>query len=451
MGRTFSLICLALAFGSSEAAFCNGSPDDGERTNDYPIFDAAETMTSVRSVDNAQLYEAGPDNARFNVLHVHGSAYEMGFAQGTILKDEMKTFMEGTFEYLLEEGLEAMGDLLPPAVQATLLSAGAMAALDLNAKLTAPFTPQSYFDEIQGLADGSGIDYELILRLNMIPEITKASCSFFGAWGDATAQSTGHTYQLRALDYVTDCDAFTNYGMLIVYHPSWEGGVAHTSIGWPGMVGVLTAFNEQQIGISEIGVSYPDDSFGQGTPDTPPEKVRGQPWMSVLKDVAQSATNLDTALTIIEEADRTCNLIIGIGSGKDAVANGVEYSGYVAVPYNDTTLLPVNDTWHQQIDSVVYNGMDWDCPGYTSKLHDELAKYHGSIDAANIVGNILPTVQTGNLHIMVSDLTSSQIHISFLRHTDADETEPLFAYERQFTMFDMTTLFSLPNENKSLD
>jgi isopenicillin-N N-acyltransferase like protein len=151
--------------------------------------------------------------------------------------------------------------------------------------------------------------------------------------------------------------------MVVVYHPSWEGGVAHQSLSWPGMVGILTGFNANQIGISEIGVSFPDDSFGQGTSDTPPEKIRGQPWMSVLKDVAQTATDLKSALSIIEDADRTCNLIIGVGSGKDAVANGVEYSGYVAVPYNDTTLLPVNDTWHQQIDSVVYNGMDWLCPG----------------------------------------------------------------------------------------
>lgn len=41
------------------------------------------------------------------------------------------------------------------------------------------------------------------------------------------------------------------------------------------------------------------------------------------------------------------------------VANGVEYSGYVAVPYSDSTQLPLNDTWHPKIPNVVYNGMDW--------------------------------------------------------------------------------------------
>ena len=46
------------------------------------------------------------------------------------------------------------------------------------------------------------------------------------------------------------------------------------------------------------------------------------------------------------------------------MVNGIEYSGYVAVPYNDETLLSENDTWHPKIDDVVYNAMDWDCPGY---------------------------------------------------------------------------------------
>jgi hypothetical protein len=56
MGRGFQLILLALAFGSSEAAFCSGSPDAGERVNEFPIFDGTETMTFVRSVENGQLF-----------------------------------------------------------------------------------------------------------------------------------------------------------------------------------------------------------------------------------------------------------------------------------------------------------------------------------------------------------------------------------------------------------
>jgi soluble P-type ATPase len=43
--------------------------------------------------------------------------------------------------------------------------------------------------------------------------------------------------------------------------------------------------------------------------------------MSVLKDVAQAATDLAAALAIVSDANRTCNLIIGVGSGRDGSCN----------------------------------------------------------------------------------------------------------------------------------
>jgi len=370
----------------------------------------------------------------------------MGLAQGVLLKEQMTKFLKATNYYLVSQVTEELpGKWLPPAAVDLIdlaLVKGMNNLLDKYAEFTDPFTPQSNFDEMRGLADGSGIDYDAIHRLNLFPEVSKASCSFFGAWGEAT--TGGKTFQLRALDYITDAKSFTDNPLVIVYHPSAESSVAHASVAWPGTVGVLTGFSAAKLGISEIGVYFSDDSFGQGTDDTPPEKVKGQPWMSVLKDVASKAHNVDEALKIIEDADRTCNLIIGVGDGNAGSAYGVEYSGYVAVPYNDTTLLPVNDTWHPQIPSVVYNGMDWDCPTYTQALGEQLAKFHGSIDETTIVHDILPTVQTGNLHVAVADLTDMNWHISFARRTTADPSEPMNGYERQFSRLHMSELFALP-------
>jgi hypothetical protein len=221
---------------------------------------------------NGALYMAGPDNARFPVMHAWGSAYEMGHAQGMLQKDELTEFAFGAYDYLISEGVSSMGAHLPPALQAIFVEKGMIALLEATVQATAPFTPQSYLDEIQGLADGSGLPFDMLLHLNLFPEVTKASCSFFGAWGDATATGAS-VLQLRALDYVTDAPAFTNHPQVTVYHPSWLGGVAHASVAWPGVAGVLTGYSANAIGISEIGVSFPDDTFGQGTDDTPPEKV----------------------------------------------------------------------------------------------------------------------------------------------------------------------------------
>ena len=42
-------------------------------------------MKFVKKVPNGVLYEAGPDNGRFPIVHVYGSSYEMGYAQGLLV------------------------------------------------------------------------------------------------------------------------------------------------------------------------------------------------------------------------------------------------------------------------------------------------------------------------------------------------------------------------------
>merc|ERR1719231_546334 len=314
-------------------------------------------------------------------------------------------------------------------------------ALDFTAKVTAPFTPQAFFDEVRGISDATGISYDLLYRINMFPELTKAQCSFFGAWGSAVKQD-GNAYQLRALDFDTE-GPFKEFPQITVYHPT--EGHAYAQVSWPGNVGSLTGFSSQQIAISEIGVSFPDDSFGQGTDNTPPEKVQGEPWMYILRDVLQYSTSLETAKQRIAESNRTCNLVIGLGDGKlgsKESVNGVEFSGRVSNFYNDETLLPVNDTWHKKIEDVVYNGMDWLCPSYNAKLGDQLSKFHGSIDEEVVVHDILPTVQTGNLHIAIYDLTNSNMHVSFMRKEKDDPSQPLYAFERQFVRLHMADIFA---------
>jgi len=283
------------------------------------------------------------------------------------------------------------------------------------------------------------MDYDLIYRLNMFPELTKAQCSFFGAWGTSVAKA-GHNYQLRALDFDTD-GPFKDFPQVSVYHPN--EGSAWAQVTWPANLGVLTGFSQQQLAISEIGVSFPDDSFGQGTDNTPPEKVHGEPWMYIMRDVLQYETSLAGGENRISNANRTCNLIIGLGSGKDQRSTGVQFSGRVANYYGDSNLLPVNETWHIPIENVVYNGMDWLCPNFNSVLGSQLTKYHGKIEEGVTIANILPTTQTGSLHIAVYDLTDSTMHISFSRSAGANESEPFYAYERQYTRLHMQELFKL--------
>jgi isopenicillin-N N-acyltransferase-like protein len=87
-------------------------------------------------------------------------------------------------------------------------------------------------------------------------------------------------------------------------------------------------------------------------------------------------------------------LIFGVGDGRAEEFNGVQYSSSVANFYTDTDMMPEAD-WHPRMDNVVYYGMDWLCPGYSTPLHAQLTKYHGNITAENTIRDITAIVQTG--------------------------------------------------------
>jgi len=88
------------------------------------------------------------------------------------MKDAINTFVTDTYDYILSELL--VSDDIAPWLQKIIAQKGVDGALDWTRQVTAPYTPQSYYDEIQGIADASGIDYDLLFRVNVFPELTKA-------------------------------------------------------------------------------------------------------------------------------------------------------------------------------------------------------------------------------------------------------------------------------------
>lgn len=85
----------------------------------------------------------------------------------------------------IEEALH----MLPQFLREIIAKYGSAAALEFTYFLTKGYTPSYFFEELQGFADGSGVDYMQVVRLHMFPELIKASCSMAGAWGPATQKT----------------------------------------------------------------------------------------------------------------------------------------------------------------------------------------------------------------------------------------------------------------------
>ena len=124
-----------------------------------------------------------PDS--FPVVVVTGTPKEMGLALGTLMKPEIQTFAPRFLEMAQQE---KEGEL-------------SLDNLDKAWKSMEPFMGSQFVEEMQGLAQGSGLPLELLKRVHMIPAISEYSCSGVAIWGKATRN--GHLYQIRNLDYTT--------------------------------------------------------------------------------------------------------------------------------------------------------------------------------------------------------------------------------------------------------
>jgi len=324
---------------------------------------------------------------------------------------------------------------LPPWLQNMIADLGLDIALEMTAALTAAYTPAHFYEELRGIADGSGQDYRTLLRVHMIAGLTQGKCSMFGAWGDALdPTSSTKLLQLRALDWDMD-GPFRDYSAITVYHPNKGDGHAFASVSMVGFVGGLTGMSSAQLGISEIGVAYPDDTFGS-------ESRIGIPFIFVLREILQFDNTVDDAISRLSNARRTCDLILGVGDGKLSEFRGFEYSYSVLNVFDDQNMMP-NATWHPRIDSVVYWGMDWICPTYNTVLSGQIEKYHGKITPEIAIQYITAVEMSGDNHLAFYDLTNMNMYVAFAApHAGKG---PVAAYDRQFTQIDVSKLFAEPH------
>lgn len=411
------------------ASECHGHPSPNAQPNLNPI--TFPTPTFVRSVTNGALYTIPVDSLTIPIVHLWGSPYEKGYAHGSLMKESVQEFIPAFWAYLENEVVGALnrtGLHIPPAVEEEIANLSLGVLLDLTSNWTAPYTGAHFFEEMQGLADGSGVDLQTLTRIHMIGELTKGSCSMFGIWGPALQAASG-LLTMRALDWDMD-GPFQSFHQLTIYHAAPNSAeVDFLNVGWSGWIGSISGVNAAGLSIHEIGVFFPDASFGD-------ESRQGVPFTYILRDILQFDSHRLDALSRLAQATRTCNLILGVGDGKDNLFNGVAYSHSSCQIMDDSNMKPVA-SWHPTINHTTYWGMDWLCPGFNSVLGQQIGNFWGTISPAVAVKSILPIVQTGSLHAYVADLTNMQFYVSFAIH-------PPTGVKAQYTQFQSPAAVPVP-------
>jgi hypothetical protein len=96
-----------------------------------------------------------------------------------------------------------------------------------------------------------------------------------------------------------------DYSSVAVFHPPAGDGPATAVFGWVSYVGAVTGYSESVT----VG-----EKFWNGVPSED-ESLYGQPWTFMTRDVL-AAPNYTTALSVLEQANRTCAVMLGIGDAE---------------------------------------------------------------------------------------------------------------------------------------
>lgn len=232
----------------------------------------------------------------YPVLHLKGTHYEMGFQHGTLLREHVRQN--------LHHLLKVRGDV--PLVSLGPIKVKPCDLIQTVIQIQKKHVPAKYFDEMRGLADGAGIALADARMGNFIPELFH--CSGFALMNSATKDGT--LYHGRVLDYAIDW-GLQDHAILVVAEPT--GGIPFVNVTYAGFIGSVTGMNAAHVSIGEMG------GGGLG-------HWEGVPMALLVREVLETAGDLDAALKVFRENPRTCQYFYVVADGKTNRAAGLEAS-----------------------------------------------------------------------------------------------------------------------------
>lgn len=241
------------------------------------------------------------------ILHLKGTPYEMGYQHGALAREQVRRAMSRV-DALLKEAQEEVG--LPPFA--------AKLILGLEYRICMPYIPERYQREMEGLADGAGVDLNRLRWMLVVSELTERNCSAFAVFGKATGNDK--LYHGRNFDWMIEA-GLQDDAALICYEP--DGYIPFASAGYLGSIGVLSGMNLEGISISQIGAVTKDGEYA------------GVPLMVMLRRILEETKDLDAVTEMITKAKRTVGYNYVVADGKARAARAYETCANHCVVFTD--------------------------------------------------------------------------------------------------------------------
>lgn len=258
-------------------------------------------------------------------LVVAGTGYQRGFAHGHLFRDEVRRQYATFLARLARDAARRAGAHLAWGLGADLegpLGQGLGLALDWPLlrerardelldwadRQLARHTPARFLDELQGLADGAGLDVAVVRRFHAVAEVASAGCSNLAAWGRATRD--GRFYQYRNLDWTLDLGV-QDHPLVLEHRPAGDLS-GHLTLGFAGFAGALQGVSAAGLTLGEVGAGSRRFSYD------------GLPMVFRLRRILEEAPDLEAAARVMDEGARTKGYNFVIGSLRERRALAFE-------------------------------------------------------------------------------------------------------------------------------
>jgi isopenicillin-N N-acyltransferase-like protein len=266
------------------------------------------------------------------VLFLTGTPEEMGRQHGTLLKKEIRRVVDRILYGVgvgssFEKGRWFFGEI------------------EEAVRRTTPFVDPRHLAEMDAIAAAAGLEREEVRLANYFPELFH--CSGFALLGKATAGE--RLYHGRVLDYLRGVGLEEN-AVVIVSRP--DKGNAWVNISYAGFIGSVTAMNEKQLSIGEMG------GGGEG-------KWDGKPMAQLVREVMEKCSTMDEAIDLMRRTPRTCEYYYVLADAKSQRACGIkatpdifevvgtgESHPELADPVADTVLLSAGSRYGELVKRV---------------------------------------------------------------------------------------------------
>jgi isopenicillin-N N-acyltransferase-like protein len=313
----------------------------------------------------------------YRILHLKGEPYEMGYQQGALLRDDIRENVRFLFEVKAKDMKVELGGvklLDPKRVIRGIVSQ------------QRKFVPERFFDEMRGIADGSGLDVQDIVVANFIPELFH--CSGFALSGSATKDGT--LYHGRVLDY--GCDwRLQEHAVLTVAEP--RGRIPFVNVTYAGFVGSVTGMNAERVSIGEMG--------GRGL-----GHWGGVPMAFLVRMVLEEADSLARGIAVFRDNPRTCEYYFVIADGKTGKAVGMEAC------WNVFGVIEMGES-HPRLPTAIKDAVVLSAGDRYKALVKRVEKGLGQFDAESARRLMdRPVAMKSNLHSVLFETTTTRFWVA---------------------------------------